>query len=332
MQPSPLWYATRGAGVVSLVLLTASVVLGIITSLRWKGEDWPRFLVAALHRNLSLMLVIFGVLHAVTAIIDPVAGLSLKDAIVPFGSAYRPLWLGLGVVSAELLLAIALTSLLRQRLGYVAWRVMHWLTYATWPLAMLHSLGTGTDPHQGWFVLLAAGCTLAVLVAAFWRINAGLEDHGSLRLFAQAGCLASVVALIAWTAGGPLRPGWARAAGTPSRLLASGGATTTAALPAGLPAGLNDALSGRVSAGRAGLEVRLNDARRPGLVLTLSVPDPNGSRAIVSVSQNGLSVCTTQGSIGQIVTADCGRTRLSISLQSSESGAVVGRLTTASVS
>src|SRR5581483_3244573 len=146
-EPSPLWYTTRGAGTVTLILLTGVVVLGIVTSTRWKSEDWPRFLIAALHRNFSLFLVAFGLLHIVTALFDPAVFLGLK-ALIPFASDYRPLWLSLGVISGDLILAIVLTSLLRDRLGYLAWRIIHWLTYASWPLAMLHSLGTGTDPMR----------------------------------------------------------------------------------------------------------------------------------------------------------------------------------------
>src|SRR5581483_4196 len=134
-EPSPLWYTTRGAGTVTLILLTGVVVLGIVTSTRWKSEDWPRFLIAALHRNFSLFLVAFGLLHIVTALFDPAVFLGLK-ALIPFASDYRPLWLSLGVISGDLILAIVLTSLLRDRLGYLAWRIIHWLTYASWPLPM----------------------------------------------------------------------------------------------------------------------------------------------------------------------------------------------------
>src|SRR5579884_3072109 len=227
-QPSPLWYMTRGAGIVTIILLTGVVVLGIVTSVRWKSEDWPRFLISALHRNLSLFLIAFGALHIVTAIFDPAVFLG-PQALIPFVSDYRTLWLSLGVISGDLVLAIVITSLLRERLGYVAWRIIHWLTYVSWPLAMLHSLGTGTDPHAGWFLLLAAGCTASVIAALFWRLGQGLEQHPNLRFLGQSTCALGALALVVWTASGPMQAGWARTAGTPSRFLANGDSSTTAA-------------------------------------------------------------------------------------------------------
>src|SRR5581483_5954039 len=225
-EPSPLWYTTRGAGTVTLILLTGVVVLGIVTSTRWKSEDWPRFLIAALHRNFSLFLVAFGLLHIVTALFDPAVFLGLK-ALIPFASDYRPLWLSLGVISGDLILAIVLTSLLRDRLGYLAWRIIHWLTYASWPLAMLHSLGTGTDPHAGWFLVIAAASTGAVLWALFWRLGQALEEHPNVRFLGQSTCVLGGPALIIWTASGPLQSGWAKTAGTPSNLLAGANAAAT---------------------------------------------------------------------------------------------------------
>ena len=112
---NPLWYATRGTGTVAFVLLSATVGLGMLTSSRWQAADWPRFLVFDLHRDISLLAVSFGIIHVATSLLDPFARLGLTDALVPFASAYRPIWLGLGVVSGDLLAAVIVTSLLRQR-------------------------------------------------------------------------------------------------------------------------------------------------------------------------------------------------------------------------
>jgi len=329
IQPSPLWYATRGAGTVTLILLTAAVVLGIVTSVRWKSDDWPRFLLAALHRNISLFVIAFGVVHVVTAILDPLTSLGLK-ALVPFASDYRPVWLGLGVIAADLLLAIVVTSLLRDRLGYAAWRVIHWLTYASWPLAMVHSLGTGTDAHSGWFILVAAGCTFSLLVSLFWRITQGLEDHPNLRLLAEAGCAAGALVLVVWTAGGPLQPGWARASGTPGYLLAGNnpppGSTSTALAP-----GVDDQLQGSLSQATDGtLQVSLSDMENPGLQLTLDVTGQGAGQASLTATQDGTPICQAPASVAGTVTAQCGATQVTITLQRAggRSTAVVGELTT----
>src|SRR3982074_555069 len=123
--PSPLWYADRGTGMVTMVLLTANVVLGMGTTVRWKSPVWPRYISVPLHQNVSILIVCFLVVHIATAILDPFAKLGLKDALVPFSSWYRPIWLGLGTVAAELVAALVLTSLFRKRIGFRLWRFIH---------------------------------------------------------------------------------------------------------------------------------------------------------------------------------------------------------------
>jgi sulfoxide reductase heme-binding subunit YedZ len=171
-----LWYTTRGAGAVSLVLLSAVVVLGILSVLRVQSTGWPRFLTAGLHRNLAHMTLVFLALHIVTAVVDPFTHLGWLAAVVPFSSYYRTLWLGLGTVAFELLLAIVVTSLVRGFIGQVAWRLVHWLTYASWPIAVLHGFGTGTDAWSVWLFALQAACIAAVLAAIGYRLTAGSRD------------------------------------------------------------------------------------------------------------------------------------------------------------
>jgi len=171
-----LWYTTRGAGAVSLVLLTAVVVLGILSALRVKGAGWPRFLTTGLHRNLALMTLVFLGLHIVTAVVDPFTHLGWLTAVVPFSSYYRTFWLGLGTISFELLLAIVMTSLARGFIGHAAWRMVHWLTYASWPVAVIHGIGTGTDTLSAWLLVLTVACVAAVVAAIGFRVTAGSRD------------------------------------------------------------------------------------------------------------------------------------------------------------
>ena len=150
--PSAYWYLARGTGAVALVLLTASVVLGILGSVRFAAARWPRFAIDAVHRDISLLVLVVLVIHIVTSVLDGFAPITLLDGVIPFNSPYRPLWLGLGTLSFDLLVAIAVTSLVRRRLGYRAWRAVHWLAYASWPVAVLHGLGTGSDVKQWWML------------------------------------------------------------------------------------------------------------------------------------------------------------------------------------
>ena len=171
-----LWFTTRGAGAVSLILLSAVVVLGLLARLRVETRGWPRFLSAAVHGDLALMTLVFLLLHIVTAVVDPFTHLGLVAALVPFGSYYRTLWLGLGTIAFELLLAIIATSVLRRHIGARTWRTVHWFAYASWPVAVLHGVGTGTDSSSSWMIAIDFVCIAAVLVAVAWRMLAAPLD------------------------------------------------------------------------------------------------------------------------------------------------------------
>lgn len=218
--PSAYWYLTRGTGAVSLALLTLSVVIGVAGSLRISAQRWPRFAVDAVHRDVSLLAIALLVVHVITSVLDSFAPISITAAVIPFISSYRPFWLGLGALAFDLMLALAITSLLRRRLGYPAWRAVHWLAYVCWPVAVLHGLGTGTDTKVWWMLLLTAVCVAAVVVAACVRIAQTEDMPAAWRTPAIALCVAAPVALAVFTVEGPLQNGWARRSGTPANLLA----------------------------------------------------------------------------------------------------------------
>jgi len=222
-----LWFATRGSGVVSLLFLTAIVVLGVAGATRWRSTRWPRFVVAGLHRNLTLLALAFIALHVLTTVVDGYAPISLLNAVLPFTSPYRPVWLGLGAVAFDLLLALTITSLLRARIGYSRWRALHWLAYASWPIALVHGLGTGTDARVTWFQVVAVGSVACVVGAVVWRVAAGRASP-RLRIASTVTALAAPLVIGGWYLSGPGRPGWAARAGTPQSLL---GPSTAAAAP-----------------------------------------------------------------------------------------------------
>lgn len=219
--PSPLWYLTRGTGLVSLVLLTCTLLLGILQVSRWSSARWPRFVTQGLHRNLSLMVMCVLAVHIVTAELDTFAPVGWLSVVVPFRSAYRPAWLGLGTLAFDLFIALVVTSLLRGRLGYRTWRVLHWASYGCWPVAFVHGLGTGTDTRLGWVMWLSWGCAGAIGAACAWRLARGWPERKGLRVALASFGLASMATVAVWAVSGPLQPGWARKAGTPARLLAA---------------------------------------------------------------------------------------------------------------
>jgi hypothetical protein len=250
--PSAYWYLTRGTGTIALILLTLSVALGVANIRRLCTAGIPRFVFDAVHRNVSLLAVAFIVVHILTSVLDSFAPINLIDAVVPFVSAYRPLWMGLGAVAFDLLLAVAITSLLRQRFGYRTWRVVHWTAYASWPVALLHGLGTGSDTRSAWMLAVVAGTVVIVLVAAVSRATAGWPEHTGARLSALGVSALLPIGLLVWLPGGPLAHDWARRAGTPASLLgapegAGAGRAAASGAPAPAPAsGFSARLSGSV--------------------------------------------------------------------------------------
>jgi Ferric reductase like transmembrane component len=235
-----LWFVTRGLGVGALLLLTASVALGVLTTARLKSDRWPRFVTAGLHRNLTLLAIGFVTVHVLTTILDGYTSIGLKDAIVPFLSSYRPVWLGLGTIAFDLLLILVATSLLRQRIGYRLWRYIHWLAYASWPIALVHALGTGSDARIGWLRLVGLSCIAVAVLAALARFSFRPGLPSGARIAGTVAALLAPVAIIAWYQSGPAKHGWALRAGTPTSLVASRRVrtvtqTTTQLVSASLP-------------------------------------------------------------------------------------------------
>jgi methionine sulfoxide reductase heme-binding subunit len=213
--PSLYWYVTRSTGAMALVLLTVAIVLGVVDVQRWSTPRWPRFVVDSLHRNVSLLALAFLVVHILTSVLDSFAPIPLADAFIPFVGSYRPFWLGLGAVAFDLILAVILTSVLRARMGFSTWRAVHWLTYASWPIALLHGLGTGSDVKSAWLLGLSIACLVAVLVTVGVRAVKAWPAHRDASRLAIGGGAAFALFLALWLPGGPLGSEWARRSGTP---------------------------------------------------------------------------------------------------------------------
>jgi methionine sulfoxide reductase heme-binding subunit len=164
------WYASRATGIVALLLLTAVLVLGILVNRQGRLPGLPRFAVTSLHRNLSLLSVAFIVVHVITAVLDTFVSIPIAAGVVPFASGYERLWLGLGAISFDLMLAMIITSLLRGRINRILWRAIHLLAYLSWPIAFAHSIGASKDLQQGWLLGLSVACAVGVGAAVVWRL------------------------------------------------------------------------------------------------------------------------------------------------------------------
>jgi sulfoxide reductase heme-binding subunit YedZ len=294
---SALWYFSRGTGAAALILLTAALALGVADVARWRSARWPRFVVDALHGTLALAAVALVAAHVVTSVLDPFAPLRLADAVLPFGSRYRPLWVGLGALASDLLVVLVVTSLLRRRIGPQVWRAVHWAAYACWPPAVAHGLGTGSDTRTGWMLAVTLGCVGAVAAAVLARC-ALTDGHPAMRAGGVAALGAALAALALWLPAGPLAPGWARRAGTPAALLARAVTPRTrarasvAAMPLAFDArGHGRLRSGTAADGTALVDIALRLRTRAHLTLDLRLagrPLPGG----------GLSVERSQVTLG----------------------------------
>lgn len=163
MTAPALWYIDRGSGLAALMLLTTSVVLGVVSVMRVHSPRWPRFALSLVHRNLSLLALAFGAVHVATSVIDTYVPIRLADAFIPFTAQYRPLWLAIGSISADLMLAVLITTALRKRIGFRAWRSVHLLAYGCWAAGVVHSIGVGTDARSAvWGVMIVAASIGAV--------------------------------------------------------------------------------------------------------------------------------------------------------------------------
>lgn len=230
---TPIWYITRATGLMATVLLTGTMALGLLSSVRFEAATWPRYITGALHRNVALVALVFTGLHVVTAVADSYTPISLADVVFPFISAYRPFWLGLGTIAFDLMVAVTVTSLVRTRLGYRSWRLVHWSVYLCWPVAVVHGLGTGTDTPASWVLWLTGASVALITVLIIWRLAQGWPASPGVRVASAVALAVVLVASGVWLANGPLQPGWSKRAGTPSSLLSKAARAAQTSAPAG---------------------------------------------------------------------------------------------------
>lgn len=171
-----LWYASRATGVVSLLLLTAVMLLGVGVTRGRRPPGLSRFAVSGLHRNIALLATTFVAIHVLTAVVDGYVTIPLTATVIPLTSSYERFWLGLGAVSFDLVLATVITSLLRRHLTRKVWRGIHLTAYASWPVAVLHSVFASKDLQHGVLLITAIACVMVVIAASLWRMAQAAND------------------------------------------------------------------------------------------------------------------------------------------------------------
>jgi sulfoxide reductase heme-binding subunit YedZ len=166
-----IWYAARASGVAAYVVLSVVVSLGLTLGGKAQNRRWPRFSVEDIHRFGGLLVGSLIGIHVLTIAADSFLPFSLTQLLVPFTSTYRPLWTGLGIAAAELLVALAITNHYRRRLPYAFWRRAHYLNFAVWTLASVHGLMSGTDRGAAWLAILYGAAVATVVMLLVWRFG-----------------------------------------------------------------------------------------------------------------------------------------------------------------
>jgi hypothetical protein len=259
------WDAARAGGLISYVLLTTAVALGLVLRNRWQSSRWPRLVTNELHGYVSLLALVFIAVHVFAVAIDPFTHFGLAAVLVPFASHYRPVWMSLGIVALYLLLAVWVSSRLRRRIGHRLWRQIHVLAFAVYGAATLHGLGTGSDTRTVWAAALYAGSVGLVGLLLAVRLLAPAGREARRRPLAAGAAAVAVLAAAAWSLGGPFAPGWsARAGGTTARAAIAASAprpARPAASPAPAPAAVRLPFTaryrGRVTIGQVNEQGRL---------------------------------------------------------------------------
>jgi methionine sulfoxide reductase heme-binding subunit len=165
------WYATRASGIAAYVILSVVVCIGISMGGKAQSARWPRFSVEDIHRFGGLLVGALIAIHVVTIAVDSFLPFSVVNLVVPFTASYRPLWTGLGIAAAEILLALAITNHYRKRIPYSIWRKAHYANFAVWTLASAHGVMSGTDRGVWWLAIIYGFSIAAVVSLLVWRFG-----------------------------------------------------------------------------------------------------------------------------------------------------------------
>jgi len=295
------WDLARAGGFTSLLLLSLSLLVGLLLSLRVASARWPRFLTNELHRFLTLLALVFIVVHVAAVWVDPFTRFGLAEVLVPLRSHYRPLWMALGIVALYLALAVWITTLLRKRIGYALWRRFHGLAFAAWAASLVHGVATGSDTRTTWGAVLYSACLVMVACPFAVRLLRPSGPAGRRHPLVATGTVLALAGGLVWATGGPFRPGWnarandGRGSGARIALAGRAAAGSAAISPPADPfrAGFSERLAGQLRPDRVDasgfVTLRLGSilrGRAPGLleVVLHGAPAEGGGVAVAASS------------------------------------------------
>lgn len=180
--PNPLdygwWLASRSAGIVALLAVSISVIIGLLMANGLPRRPGVKRKLLAVHESTALAGLVAIAVHGVTLLGDAFLHPTLAQIAVPFTLDYRPGFTGLGVIGGWLAVVLGLSFYVRRRIGAKLWRKLHRATVVVWALAVVHTLGAGTDAGQPWLqgILLVTGVPIVFL---FLRRVLPADDRGA---------------------------------------------------------------------------------------------------------------------------------------------------------
>lgn len=202
------WDVARSGGFVAYGLLTLAVALGLALSMRWQAPWWPRLINSELHNFVTLLGLVFTIIHVLAIWLDPFTAFGWTEVFIPFVSHYRPIWMAFGIVGLYLGLALAASVWLRPYLGYEWWRRLHALTLVAFALVTVHGLTTGSDTQTFWAVMVYSVSGLLVTALLWIRLlvpaSPQQRRHPIWLGLTGVGLFAGVVLVVI----GPMRSGW----------------------------------------------------------------------------------------------------------------------------
>jgi cytochrome b561 len=273
-----IWLTTRAAGVTAYLLLFAVVALGLVLSRR-RAASWARGPVNQLHVYLTWLLGGFVALHVLILLVDGFIHFGVLDLLVPFRSAYEPLWTGIGVLALYAVVAVTLTSIaaVRRRLRYPLWRAIHLLSFPAFAGATAHGIMAGSDGREGWMVALYVLCGLAIAGLLIPRLGDRMpaRDPG-LRWATGAAAAVAVCGLLFFTLALRLTSSPEAAGGVQAAVAAPVSPDAVRVLPS-----MTEQLSATSSpAGRGATEINgtLDGDLPAAILVTLQPPRAQGGR------------------------------------------------------
>ena len=164
------WIEARASGLLALMLLTTSVIAGLVLRSRPFGSSLKPAAVTDIHRFLAMLCLGATAIHGAALVLDSSVHIGIVGLLVPGFVPYRPVWVGIGVVAAELMTLVYVSFSQRKRIGVKTWRRLHWSTYGIFTAMVVHGVMSGTDTAQPWALGIYLSAIAAVVMATAWRI------------------------------------------------------------------------------------------------------------------------------------------------------------------